>query len=326
MARRERAHPDGRLRRAPRPGGEQAELIGFFKDITEERRAQLEIARLEDIRDTAEEVAGMASWEYDTATRTTTWTRGTERLFDIADGEHAGDLLALLEARVHPYGAFATLAAFGAALGRGDALCVEYRVVHRDGSEHVLTSLARSRRDDAGRLLVVTGYHRDVTQERRASAEMQTLRTMRDEAERVAGMVSWSIDLGTGAVTRSPGMHQVYDVDDLADAATVETGVRLQRHRRPPAPRGPRRREGAHRRGPETGEYPPGEFRVVHRDGSVHVVRSEARVERDALGAPVRLVGYQQDVTGQRSAEAEVQRLTQQLAQRPHPGTGREPA
>ena len=53
---------------------------------------------------------------------------------------------------------------------------------------------------------------------------METAALMRDEAERVAGMVSWSIDLSTGTVTWSPGMHQVYDVDDFADAGAVETG------------------------------------------------------------------------------------------------------
>ena len=228
---------------------------------------------------------------------------------------------------MHPDDASAALAAFGASLSRGDALSVEYRVVHRDGSEHVLTSLARSRFDDAGRLLVVTGYHRDVTQERRASAEMQQLRTMRDEAERVAGMVSWSIDLGTGIVTWSPGMHQVYDVGDFADADAAESGVLISRviaarvH--------PEDRAGMSRRiavARETGEYPPSEFRVVHRDGSVHVIRSEARVERDAEGVPMRLVGYQQDVTGQRHAEAEVRRLTQELERQHDTGTDEQPA
>ena len=232
------------------PGGEEVELVGFFKDITDERRAQQQIARLEDIRDTAEEEAGMASWEYDAATHVTTWTRGTERLFDIAGGEHAGDLLALLEARVHPDDASAALAAFGAALSRGDALSVEYRVVHRDGSEHVLTSLARSRLDDTGRLLVVTGYHRDVTQERRARAEMETLRTMRDEAERVAGMASWSIDLEHGdrhVVTRhASGLRRRRH---RGRGRCGERRTHLRGHRRPRAPRGPRRHEQTHRRG-----------------------------------------------------------------------------
>ena len=76
----------------------------------------------------------------------------------------------------------------------------------------------------------------------------------------------------------------------------------------------------------ETGAYPPSEFRVVHRDGSVHMIRSEARVERDAQGVPKRLVGYQQDVTGQRSAEAEVRRLTQELTRQPGPGADEQSA
>ncbi len=43
-------------------------------------------------------------------------------------------------------------------------------------------------------------------------------------------------------------------------------------------------------------------YRVVHPDGSVHHVASRARVERDSTGGPVRLVGINRDVTGERIA------------------------
>jgi PAS domain S-box-containing protein len=309
------------------PGVERAELVGSFKDVTDERRAQEEIARLQAICDTAEEVAGTASWEYDVATRMTTWTRGTERLFDVARGEFAGDLLGLLEARVHPDDATATLAAFRSALERGEALAVEYRIILRDGSEHALTSLARSRLDEAGRPVVVTGWHRDVTEERSAHAEVEHLRTMRNEAERVAGMLSWSVDLDTGAVSWSPGMYQVYDVDEPEGANLAETTVLIAKvieTRVHPDDRSMVRTWIAVAR--ETGEYPPGELRVRHRDGSEHVIRSEARVERDARGVPVRLVGYQQDVTGQRSAEAEILRLREELRHRSQTDAGQQSA
>ena len=54
----------------------------------------------------------------------------------------------------------------------------------------------------------------------------------------------------------------------------------------------------------ETGRAPAVELRLVHRDGSEHIVRGEAVTETDKAGSVVALAGYFRDVTDQRKAEA----------------------
>src|SRR3954447_25693418 len=55
-------------------------------------------------------------------------------------------------------------------------------------------------------------------------------------------------------------------------------------------------------------------YRVVHPDGSVHHVASRAVVVTDSEGRPVRLVGTNRDVTGEREAEAQRLALLAELS------------
>ena len=58
------------------------------------------------------------------------------------------------------------------------------------------------------------------------------------------------------------------------------------------------------------------EFRLRLRDGRTRWIKATGLVLRDAGGAPVRMIGLNQDITEQREAQAEVQRLAQTLEQR----------
>ena len=54
-------------------------------------------------------------------------------------------------------------------------------------------------------------------------------------------------------------------------------------------------------------------YRVVHRDGSIHHVKSDAHVMRDADGKAIRIIGINRDRTREVEAEAEQRRLQAEL-------------
>ena len=55
------------------------------------------------------------------------------------------------------------------------------------------------------------------------------------------------------------------------------------------------------------------EFRAVHPDGTVHHIKSNGHVLRDASGLPIRIIGINQDRTAQVEAETEQRRLQAEL-------------
>jgi PAS domain S-box-containing protein len=56
------------------------------------------------------------------------------------------------------------------------------------------------------------------------------------------------------------------------------------------------------------------EYRVIWPDGSLHWIDSRARVNRDATGAPISMVGVTSDITARKAAEDERERLLGELA------------
>lgn len=64
------------------------------------------------------------------------------------------------------------------------------------------------------------------------------------------------------------------------------------------------------------GEAPfDSEFRITHRDGTIHWVKANAKVLRDSKGNPRRMIGLNQDITEKKRAEEERSKLQAQLQQ-----------
>jgi len=66
----------------------------------------------------------------------------------------------------------------------------------------------------------------------------------------------------------------------------------------------------------ETGEPVEGEWRVVWRDGSLHWIAGRFQAFKDANGKPMRLSGVNMDITERKLAEADVLKLSEDMATR----------
>ena len=118
------------------------------------------------------------------------------------------------------------------------------------------------------------------------------------EAEELAELGSWSLELDTREVVWSDGMYRIHGLEPGEREASMEL---LMEHMHPDD----RDRINAILDAPE--DAPPegltAEYRAVRPDGSVREVRARGRVLED----PDRWVGAAQDVTEQRLTERELQ-------------------
>ena len=149
---------------------------------------------------------------------------------------------------------------------------------------------------------------RDVGERRRVMAALTELQTMRDMAERVAHVGSWRFDLASGKVSWSPETYKLYDVDEDGFDGEFRQVVESRVH---PDDRALVAADVA--RYEHVDQPGPLEFRVEHRDGSVHVLHGEGQLERGADGTPEAVVGFIQDVTEQQEAERSVREAEQRF-------------
>ena len=270
-------------------------------DITERLTAEQALLEREEDLLEAQALAHVGSWSYDPAAQKPDWSLEMFRIWGL-DPEAGAPSYDQHRQYVHPDDWKRFDRAVARAVERGEPYELELRIRRPDGTERTVITLCRPQTDDAGRVVRLHGTNQDVTERKQALLALQESEAMRDVAETVAGVGSWRWERGTRALRVSPGMHGLFDSEpgDLERGAVPVALARVH----------PDDREALERAMStfdKTGAAPePTEYRVVHRDGRELVLHTESRLEHDPLGVPVALVGYNQDVTGQRRLEAKL--------------------
>ena len=136
---------------------------------------------------------------------------------------------------------------------------------------------------------------------RRLAAELTRSRELLDQAEELAHVGSWEIDLRDNSITASPEFFRILGVEpDRLSSGGLELALRsVQAEDR-------RRVEAALAETAAGGAVLDLELRVVHADGQRRLVAARGRLHRGAPTDPGYIRGSAQDITDQRSAELAV--------------------
>lgn len=175
---------------------------------------------------------------------------------------------------------------------------LEFEAVGLKGNHRWLETHAAPMRDSTGKVMVVLGITRDVTDRRKSES------AAREAAERLqmaieAGNVGlWDWDILTNQVYHSPEWKRQlgYEADELVDSCP-EWESRLH-------PDDRERVVSVVRRfleNPQLGYQ--NEFRLRHKDGSYRWIAAQGALSCDEQGRPVRMLGSHVEITARKQAE-----------------------
>lgn len=158
-------------------------------DITERILTHAALRESEAIRDTAERIARVGSWRYDPSTQLASWSPEMFEIFGVErTGQSAGwepvDFAGILATRVHIDDRAAVSEATAEIVIRGGHGVVEFRLASPDGTWRVLHGEGSAETDGDGRVISISGYYQDVTEQRAAEARIRQLNE--DLEQRVA--------------------------------------------------------------------------------------------------------------------------------------------
>ena len=181
----------------------------------------------------------------------------------------------------------------------GDAVTFETQWRRKDGT--VFPVEIRGRQFRHGARWLGISISRDITERKRAEAELRARQEMLDLAQTAARAVAfdWYIGARESENRWSPELEAMYGLEPGTFDQTYQGWKKLVHPDDWPTVK--LAIERAHESGDVDAEY-----RVIHRDGTVHWLRAKGRMFFDAEGRPERMVGFMLDVTDRRHAEEEL--------------------
>ncbi|MCL4813478.1 MAG: response regulator [Vicinamibacteraceae bacterium] len=193
------------------------------------------------------------------------------------------------------------LEAFTAGANAGVADEREWTYVSRDGRRTPVLLATTALRDEMGRISGYLHIASDITERKRAEERLRESEALLRDAQRMAKVGSWSLDVRTLEVACSAQTLVNYGFDPEAPAAPTLAALHSRL-----SPEARLQMVQTRSRCIATGEPQELEYRVTWPDGTQHVLGARMELVRDASGRPIRVRGMTQDVTEQEQFEREL--------------------
>jgi PAS domain S-box-containing protein len=151
---------------------------------------------------------------------------------------------------------------------------------------------------------------RDISEVRRAQDELRIKARLLNEAQRIAGVGSWELDLVTNRLSWSDEIYRMFEIDGARFKASYEAFLDAVH------PDDRDRIDHAYQQ--SLRDRQP--YEITHRlrmaDGRIKWVHERCYSEFDSEGRPLRSLGTVQDITERHEAQMELQRLNADLERR----------
>jgi PAS domain S-box-containing protein len=166
-------------------------------------------------------------------------------------------------------------------------------------------------RDEIGQLAV--SFNQMVVDLRKYNIALSEGKTRLDRAQQIAHMGSWEWDVVTNESFCSDELYRIHGLEPQQYALTFEGFLELVH---------PEDREFVKKSvtiALYEGKPYSIEFRIVHPDGTIRIVQSEAKILLDKTGKSIRMIGTEQDITERVRTEEKIKNLAKFPSENPNP-------
>jgi PAS domain S-box-containing protein len=261
----------------------------------------------------AQRLAKVGSWELDLGSNHLIWSDEIFRMFEIDREKFGASYEAFLNA-IHPDDRGMVNAAYTGSLKDRKPYEIVHRLKMADGRIKYVREKCESFFDADGKPLRSVGTVQDISELHQAELELREHREHLEEliaertarlteserqlrqAQNIAHLGHWSVDLQTGALHWSDEIFRIFGRDPANFVPSYDNFYVCVF---------PDDREivrASEQSAAETGRHSV-DHRVLRPDGTVRWVHEEAQAEFDAAGKPLRLTGTVQDITDRKQAE-----------------------
>jgi PAS domain S-box-containing protein len=281
-------------------------MVGTVVDVTEVKTAEDNLRKSEErFRLLVENVKQYAIIFLDTEGNISSWNLGAEQINGYKENEVLGKHVSIfypeqaIKAK-EPEKTLELTKKFGKVEKEGIR-------IRKDGSTYwadiVYTSLFDEHNNHIGFIKIT----RDITERKQIEESIRKSEKSLKNAQEIAKLGSWEMDLETGKITWSDEMYNLFDVDkSLGPQEYSYLKQFIYEEDREVADRLVSMLES----NPENVEL---DYRIVTPEGRLKYLNVDIRVGKDKKGKPVKLYGSMQDITDIKLVEEELRKANQKL-------------
>lgn len=294
--------------RSPRrnAAGDIVGLVGVSRDITDRKVVENEVRTQAYRLKLAAQVGGLGIWDYHIDSNS---LYCDERWYEIVGRSSAQPIRSIEEWRsfIHPDDVArvteVNLAMLAELVASNRNYSIVFRIVRPDGEIRWLRSAACLIEDSGGTPVRAIGIVIDITETHLAAEKLRRSHDSLQEAERIASIGSWRLDLASRRFSCSDMLYELIGADPGGAALTLDDLSRFF------TPEGQQLVSDAIERCASTGE--PFELTVQHLslDGPAFPAHLRGQANRDGGGTIVAVSGTVQDITEREEARARLSAL-----------------
>jgi PAS domain S-box-containing protein len=190
--------------------GKVIQWVGTAQDVTEKQTLIRRLRQSESMYKQAEELADMGNWRWDMAINKLEWTDQLYKIYGLEPQTEEITIDRFLNF-VHPE----DRAAIEESVKKGfpdNFLDFTFRIITDKGIEKTLRSIAQVQRNDQGQVINIIGTEQDITERQILISRLQESEKLYKQAQALARLGNWTMDLKTRIFSWSDEMYNIYEV------------------------------------------------------------------------------------------------------------------
>ncbi|MFA6922082.1 MAG: PAS domain-containing protein, partial [Gallionella sp.] len=275
-------------------------------EIDERRRAEEALRVNEERLKLATSAGNIGIWDCDVVKNRLTWDESMYSLYGIRKEEFSGAYDAWI-GTLHPDDRQFTDGEIQAALQGEREYAPEFRIVRPDGIVRNIKAASKTYFDPQGKPFRMIGINVDITERKQAEFVLRQSEEALKEAQRIAHLGSWHLDIATNQVVWSEELYKLYGFDPALPPPLYTESMKLF------TPESWERLSTSIAQVTETGIPYELELETVQKDGGRGWMLARGELVRDAHGAAVRVRGVVMDITGRKQVEDELRKYKDHL-------------